>query len=290
VGRESEAAPRIDAAAAADPDVSVTHLAAGLLRLAQERTGEGLLEMERAAALAPDDFETRFLHGIWLLRADLEGSTRQSDSALQALTRASTIRPDSSDVLAWLAYAQMQNRSTLDDAQRSIERAVALAPGRADFRLRWADVRVLQGAYADARQLLSQMAALRTDPRAADGAQERLDRLDEYEQREQRKRDEAAAAVTRIRLRPTQPGEERIGGLLTRVECADGLVRFRLDTGERTIVTGAVPLDSLEMYSYRDAKPLSLACGDQAAPERVYLTVRGAAAVALEFLPPGFTP
>ncbi len=241
VGREAEAAPRIDAAAAAEPDAAVTHLAAGLLRLVQERTGEGLLELQRAAVLAPDDFEAQFLHGIWMLRSDVEGSTKQSDQAIRVLTRATAMRPESSDALGWLAYGQMQNAATLSDARRTIERAIELAPGRADYRLRWADIRILQGGYVDARQLLTQIAALRTDPRAAEGAQQRLNRLEEYERHAQILRDEAAAAVNRLPLRRTRAGEERVAGTLTRVECLGSEVRFHVDTGDRIIVTPAAP-------------------------------------------------
>src|SRR5262245_61941598 len=199
IGREADATPRIDSALAADPDAYITHLAAGLLRFAQERTSEGLLEMDRAAALAPDDFETQYLHGVWMLRSDLSGSTKHSDAAIQSLTRAVALRPESSDAYAWLAYAQLQNDQTLADARRSIEHAIELAPGRADYRLRWADVRMLQGGFDDARKLLTQIAALRNDPRAAEGAQERLNQLEVYERRAADRRAASAASAVRDR-------------------------------------------------------------------------------------------
>jgi len=275
VGRDAEAAPRIDAAVAADPDNPTTHLTAGLLRFTQQRTSEGLLEMERAAALAPNDFETQFLHGVWLLREDLVGSTRNSESAVLALARAAVLRPESSDAHAWLAYAQMQNDRTLADARRSIETAIELAPGRIDHRLRWADVRMLQGGYKDARTLLAQIADLRSDPRAADGAQQRLNQLDEYQQQ---------ASRTQQLLRKTQPGEQRVSGRLTRVECTAEGIRFHLDAGGQTIVTPPTSLDDVEMISYLDGTELTLECGARPQLDPVALTTRGGTAVAIEFL------
>ena len=275
VGRDAEAAPRIDAAVAAEPDHSMTHLAAGLLRFTQQRTGEGLLEMERAAALAPNDFETQFLHGVWLLREDLVGSTKNSESAARALARAAALRPESCDAHAWLAYAQMQNDGTLADARRSIETAIELAPGRVDHRLRWADVRMLQGGYQDARTLLAQIASLRSDPRAVDGAQQRLNQLEEYEQR---------ASRMQQPLRKTLPGEQRVSGRLTRVECTPEGIRFHLDADGQTIVTSATALDDVEMISYLDGTELTLACGPRPQPDPVALTTRDGTAVAIEFL------
>jgi len=288
VGREVEGGPRIDAAATAEPDVAITRLAAGLLRFAQQRTSEGLVEMERAAALAPDDFETQFLHGIWLLRSDPNDSARQSSAAIQALEHATVLRPDSSDALAWLAYAQMQNATTLPNARRSIEHAIQLAPGRAEFRLRWADIRILQGGYADARALLAQIAAVKTDQRAADGARERLDRLDAYELRAELLRAEAATRQ-RLPLREPRPGEERVEGVLTRFECIGDEVSFHVTVGDHIIVTPRSRRDAVEMRSYLD-DTFTVACGPRPEPDHIYLTTRDGIVVAVEFLPPGFIP
>lgn len=285
VGREAEAAPRIDAAAAADPEVAITHLAAGLLRFAQQRTGEGVIELERAAALAPGDFQTQYLHGVWLLRADSIAAAERSDAAARALRRAVELRPESSDAHAWLAYAQMQKDDTLADARRSIERAIELAPGRADHRLRWADIRMLQGAYGDARALLNQLAAVRTDQRTADGARQRLDRLDDYERTA-----EMRLSAIRQRLRPTQPGEDRVGGVLTEIECLAEGVRFHVETGGRSVVSQPVDLDDMELISYVNDKDFALACGIREQRDPVYLTLSRGSAVALEFLPKGFVP
>ena len=280
VGREAEATPRIDGAASPDSDAAITHLAAGLLRFSQNRTSEGLLEMDRAAALAPDDFMTQYLRGVWLARADLEGSAKQADTAAEALIRAVTLRPQSSDAYAWLAYAQMQKKSSLPDARRSIERAIELAPGRADYRLRWADVSILEGRYEDARKVLTALAELRTDPRSAEGAQDRLNRLEEFER----------AARSAGPFRRVRPGEQRVAGHLVAIECDPEGVRLHVDVGGQTIVTRASPLDAIELISYRDAKDLGLACGTRAQPDPVYITTADGIVVALEFLSKGSLP
>ena len=72
------------------------------------------------------------------------------------MKRAVALNPDSADAHGWLAYAQMLSDASLPDARSSIERAMQLAPGRIEYRLRWADIRIQQGGYDDAKALLTQ--------------------------------------------------------------------------------------------------------------------------------------
>ncbi len=62
----------------------------------------------------------------------------------------------------------------LPDARSAIARALALEPGRPDYRLRDADVAVLEGNLARARSVLLEVMAMTTDPAVAARAQERL--------------------------------------------------------------------------------------------------------------------
>jgi tetratricopeptide (TPR) repeat protein len=320
IGRDAEAAPRIEGALAADPEIGVTHLAAGLLRLAQSRTSEGLLELERAAALAPDDFLSQYLYGAWLLRSTAPESSKQSvNAAVAALTRATKLMPESSDAFAFLAYAQMQNPVLLNAAIVSIAHAIELAPGRADYRLRWADIRFMQGANDDARKVLTEIAAVRSDPSAVADARQRLDRLNEYERRVSMRSAANAGGRSsqsievpgefasssadrdrvRLALRTMKAGEERVLGTLTAVECGPGGAQFRVATREGTILTTAAPMERVELISYLDDKQFTLTCGVRSRPDLVYLTFVPAArsssagegvAVAVEFLPKNYTP
>src|SRR5262249_44370217 len=147
VDRSSEGRPRIERAVAADPGSATTQMALGLLRLSQENAAAALDAFGRAAALAPDDFLVQFVCGVSRLRADPRGSDEHRTQALAALTRATALNGTSSDAYAMLAYVQMLSESTLPEARTSIERAVALAPGRLDYRLRYADIIMLQGDW-----------------------------------------------------------------------------------------------------------------------------------------------
>jgi tetratricopeptide (TPR) repeat protein len=179
VGRRQEAAPRIEAAVAAAPSSSMPQLALALLRLDEERTSEAWPAFERAVAAAPDDFFAQYAYGVSRLRhqaaaGDRSGHTTAIDRAREALARAAAINPSSSDAFAWLAYAEMIADNRLAEARTAITRAIDLAPGRIDYRLRYADICILEGKIAEASALLAELAKVTTDRAASEGAARRL--------------------------------------------------------------------------------------------------------------------
>jgi tetratricopeptide (TPR) repeat protein len=174
VKRVEDAAPRIERAATTEPNTAIAQLALGLLRLSQNRASEALAAFGRAATLAPDDFLTQYVSGVSRLRADPSGSEDQHAGALATLKRAVMLNSASSDAYAALAYAQMMSAATLTEARSSIERSIALSPGRLDYRLRYADIRLLQGDVDGARAILTAIAAIKSDATASNAATARL--------------------------------------------------------------------------------------------------------------------
>ena len=62
----------------------------------------------------------------------------------------------------------------LAEARTAITRAIDLAPGRIDYRLRYADICILEGKIAEASALLAELAKVTTDRAASEGAARRL--------------------------------------------------------------------------------------------------------------------
>ena len=182
VRRTREAANRIEAALRVDDKAAITHLALGLLRIDEGRISEAWPALERAVAIAPEDFMTQYAYGASLLREAVQVDGMVVDAtalahSLTALRAATTINQYASEAWSWLAYANMLADDQLPAAEDAINRAIELAPGRLDYRLRWADISILRGRVADAKQLLTELAALTTDRSVSDGAQRRLDAL-----------------------------------------------------------------------------------------------------------------
>jgi tetratricopeptide (TPR) repeat protein len=180
IGRREEAAPRIEAAVSASPGALMPELALGLLRLDEGRAEDAWAAFERAVAAAPDDFFAQFSYGVSRLRHQAAAADAPAPPApaiaraREALTRAAAINPTSSEAFAWLAYAEMMTDGRLREARAAIARAIDLAPGRIDYRLRYADICILDGRIDEAIVLLTGLAKMKTDRAAVEGAARRL--------------------------------------------------------------------------------------------------------------------
>ncbi len=314
VQREAEGAPRIERAAAAEPDSATTQMALGLLRLSQNKLDEGFDALGRAAALAPRDFVTQFVSGVARVYADPRGSDDHRRQALATLKQATQLNGTSAEAYAMLAYVQMLSEETLADARASIDKAVALAPGRMDYWLRYADIRLLQGDPAAARAVLTPIAAITFDRKSAEAARTRLDAITEHEQERARvlaQRDAVAppppAATTPVSssshdgtspapetsrgpdgvrdadtterragliLRAVRAGEERALGRLLRIDCSNDAVRFIVDAGERQIVIAAARMEDIELTAFLNDRNFTISCGPRTPAERVLVTWR----------------
>jgi tetratricopeptide (TPR) repeat protein len=326
VRRVDEASPRIERAAAAESSAAAGQIALGLLRLERQQMPEALDAFGRAAELAPDDFTIQYVSGVSRLRADPQGSEEHRIQALTTLKRAVALNGTSADAYAALAYVQMLSSSTLTEARASIEHAIALAPGKLSHRLRYADVLILQGELDQARRLLTAIAAVKGDTTNANAAVARLETLADYERRVAARTaaersgtasrrtetplrasefpgavrpDKSRDQQTILLLRKVQPGEERVLGGLTRVDCATESVRFTVELQGRQVVAAATSFSDIELTAFLDDKDFAVACGAHSPPDRVYLTWRpdsrwgnglAGTAVALEFVPRTYVP
>jgi len=111
---------------------------------------------------------------IQLALGRLQLDQGRTADALASLSRAVASDPSSASAFAWLAYAHM-SIGQLPEARTAIDRALALEPRRPDFRLRDADISVLEGDVSRARAVLLEVMA---DDAVAARARERLNAID----------------------------------------------------------------------------------------------------------------
>jgi len=121
------------------------------------------------AAIGQDPKSAQAHLALGRLRLDQDRAVE----ARAALSKAGELDASSADAFAWLAYAEMVT-GRVPEARRAITRALALAPDRLDYRLRDADVAVLEGDLVRARSLLADVVTMTTDAVMAARAQERL--------------------------------------------------------------------------------------------------------------------
>jgi len=312
IQRRDEAAKRVEGAAAAEPDNATTQLVLARLRLFQDRANEAWPLLERAARLGQDDFAIQYGTGVaslqYLDRAAGGQQIALQQQAYDALTTAALLAPNSPDTFAWLAYADLRQQAW-DAGAKAIARAIQLAPGRTEFRLRQADIMILRGAPNAARPMLEEIAALSVDRLSAESARRRLDALDAaaIPERADRARGETPrrpreqSSRARFDLRRVQDGEERTLGRLTAVECTGGRVQFRVEVGGGELVTAVARFADVDLVRFTEGKEETLRCGGRVPPDLVYVTWRrgqpddwprevAGVAVAVEFLPADFVP
>lgn len=233
-----------------------------------------------------------------------------------ALRQAVALNPTSVPALASLARRLASSPAGRDEALRLIGRAIALEPSREDHRLQQARIHLLMGDTKTARTLLGPLIARGRTPETKNAARQLMG----YAAKVEVAAAEAAAppeapdtpsalpptsggstapdAPTGVRpdLRVVGPGEQRIAGTLTAIEC--------VSTGLIVVAAGPIgpirlrakEFKAIDFISYRDDLRGSVSCGAQP-PGTVLVTFRPDAdattagiAVAIEYLPAGFKP
>ena len=96
---------------------------------------------------------------------------------------------------------------------------------------------------------------------------------------------------TKTIYRQVKTGEQRVEGLLRRIECPPGRpVAFVLDVKKTPARYAAPTLASVEFIAHTPTFRGPVTCGGKTPPERVYLTYKSVAGaprvIAVEFLPP----
>ena len=158
--RVDEAGAMLESALRQDPEAARAQLSMGMLRLRQRRTDEAWRHLRRAVALDPDNFFAHYSYALALLSFN-QGETPVSMdvnpliAARAALLKAVALSPDSTDVLATLGTLDLIEGDRLDEARTMVARAVKLAPARADYSLRLAEICIKQKDYDEARRVLT---------------------------------------------------------------------------------------------------------------------------------------
>lgn len=175
MGRFKEAARHVEAALKADPFLTEAHVARGLLDLQQGNALAAERSLRGAVAHDPADPLAAFYWGRALLESPapdpllLEQARRALASALPA-----TNPP--ADALALLGLLESET-GRQEEAEATLRRALALAPGRGRTSLMLARVLAKRGKLAEARAILEAILARPSDADEATLARRQLERL-----------------------------------------------------------------------------------------------------------------
>jgi tetratricopeptide (TPR) repeat protein len=180
--RYSEAEGCFNRALDMDRETASAHTGVGIVRMTQERLAEAFGPLREGARLDERNPMAQFALGFAAYRCLSSHGCFEpnvAQTARAALARAVELGPEFPDALAYLGSAELANGAALAQAQRHLESAVALLPGRDDYRLRLAQVFMRQGEFVKARAMIEPIAATSPDPAQREAARQLLGELPE---------------------------------------------------------------------------------------------------------------
>ena len=317
IDRVDDARTRLAAIQVRNPKAGRALMVLGSIHLREKRVSDAAAHLEKAAALAPDDFMVQNAYGRSLVMHMSQApaaAPKILPQARQALERATTINPRSGRSAYLLGYAELVGGGDMAAAVKALERAIQLEPRREESRILLAQALARQGEYEKATALLGPLIAT---GRTADMRATARRVLGDLADRRAALATGAAAppmtspspdtttpeAVRRdgmrssgLLLRVVQAGEQRVLGTLDAIDCARGAVVLRVTSNGRVLALRATQFADVDFISYRSTAPGAVTCGPQKSRDRVYATYRPEAAtggidglaVAIELLPDNF--
>ena len=321
-GRIEEARANFQQLIEADPRSARALYGLGRLELDAGHPGEALPLVERAVALDGNEGAYQTTLGRALLaKWDADKNGPDGAEALQrartVLARSAELDPNAVTTLAALGRAELAAGSDLPRARSLLEQAVRMAPSREYYRLLLAACLAAQNDFELARAHLGPLIARGTSAQIRDAARDLMGRISAVsagmpahdapgaprvavpgDRPAPSRREPAAASTFTPILRKLRPGEIRVQGMFTAVECRrDGIV-FSLTLDDRVRRFAAAKFDQVEFITYHAQIPGGVRCGAVQPPSRVLATYRAAGTpegidgqlVAIEVLPDGYTP
>ena len=301
---QEQAASRLATARQREPENLRVRVSEALLASVR---GEYDATTERMTGLAPpDDWLLSYLAGVALADLMERNSASLSDANMAAARRFFERSARDGVMLPHavfrLASLETRRGKPADDTRAALERARHTAPGQYEYHLLYAQMLAYGREFAAARQVLGPLMTTRFPPRIRDAARRLMAAVAEAEigkPMSTTSLDIAAGgenvdrpSVARPLYRQTKPGETRIEGELTTIECVAGKgVTFHVKTPERVELFTVPTFDGVDFITYRDDLKGSIGCGPSKGAMPVLLTWRAGAApearvpVAIEFLP-----
>jgi tetratricopeptide (TPR) repeat protein len=311
LNRPADARVEFERTLARRPEAILPAVGLGRLTLHEGRTDDAIRILEAVAGRAVDNFDAQ----VALARALVQSAQEHGDDnaivakARVPLSRAVELDGMAAEPAALLGWVELRTEGDAARAVTLLERAIALAPDREDYRLFLAEAFIRtrdldratthlgpligsaksEEVRASARRMLAYVAELKQPNRATAGSRP-------VPGANPRGSGGVSAPPQIIpALRPVSPGEERVLGLFTGVECKAGAGALIVEASGATLRLAAAKLDQVQFISYRQDAPGSVGCGTFPNSHRVLATYKklangGLEAVAIELLPDGYEP
>jgi hypothetical protein len=238
------------------------------------------------------------------------GDARVIATARGALALVLSARPGLANALALSARLDTAGDGDTTRALKDIQQARTVSPGREDYMVLESFILMRRGEFDAARQLLAPLTGPGSSPAVRSNAQAILDQVALLEQNAadylaklegQRSTAPPAGGSSQGRgsrerrrtvYQTVEPGEERVEGLLERINCTTAGIDLEVNVAGTTEHFVARSMNSVLFISHRSDLRGAIACTSRTPPDRVYLTWRQIdpapnprTVIAVEFLP-----
>jgi hypothetical protein len=310
--RPVEAAARIAAAANLDQENARVKTVMAMVDIAREDDASAAKRLRSIGE--PTDWLISYSAAV--ATCDLGRSRRENPTPeqVQAARRLFELvrkqRGLLANALAQLAMLELRSADgPTRETRVTIERARLMAHGRDDYAFAHAQILAHLGEFTAARGVAGPLLRGDKPPEVRESARTLMGYIGDLEGNASRKLNAMTGANSPENERtdpsdtPPAPGfnpvfrdvrvgEQRVDGMLERIECAKGAAVFHVRSADAVIRATASKMAEVDFISYRDDLSGTIGCGVVKEPMQVYLTWRAdparpdaKVAVAVEFLP-----
>lgn len=305
MGRLDEAAEQLEFALTLTPDSVQANATLGMLHAQQNRPDRALAHLQRAVSGSGATAQTHFTLASTLLRIREGGGDAgaEADARIEAaLRQAIAMDAGFAEAYASLAGVLAQRPGGSHEVFALQQKAIALAPGREDYMLNLGIYLANRHQHADARTVLTTLAAGASDERVRQGAVDVLKHLTNVERRMADgdvvvERSADGPRVVQFDFRRVKEGEAQLKGTLLAIECPRGQLELVVSHDGQTSRVHAKAFDGIEFITYRQQEGGTISCGARPADDRVRVTYTPSPqagslgeVVAVEFMPAPSVP
>jgi tetratricopeptide (TPR) repeat protein len=318
IDRVDEASTLLEEAVRQDPKLPLARASLGLVRVRQKRYGDAIIQLRKAEALDPKNFLSHYYHAFALSRSVMDDSLTVTDYAPEVadlmrreLERAIELNPAFPESYVLLAFINLTREQQLDESIQLVRHALSLAPGRDDYVFVLAQLYMRKQDFNTARQVLQPMLREGADETIRQSGITLLNSMNKIEeqlqrlraatksQEEQQNGDSMSSKEPSLEmfLRKPQKGEQRVQGILDRVDCTPGTILFFVEATGHRLTLHASRLERVRFVTYTEGVGREMTCGQRQPPNSVIVTYLPAKdprmrsdgeMVAVEFVPPDF--
>jgi tetratricopeptide (TPR) repeat protein len=305
IRRLGDAETRLQQALTLDPKQPMALASLGILRARQGKFAEAKQALREAVSGNSNNYQVHYYYAYALSREGMDatgmilGYLPETAAIMKAeLKKAIELNPNFIESYSLLAFINMVRSEELDASAELLKKALAISPGRQDLALTLGQIHLQQQKFDLAKQVLEPLRGTK-DRQIKMRAEALLKSIKNYEDSvaqyatgnsgapSLRRREESATAVVedekpmsemdllRESLRPLEPGEQQIQGLLLKLECDNkGVAFFIVQAADRVYRIRASALESIQLVSFTRDAPSHLTCGGRKNQENVVVTFR----------------